>query len=180
MGLLEIMLKRRSIRKYTSEAITEENLKLIIQAGLLSASGKGKRPWRFVVVKDKELLNKLSESRIGAAKMLENADCAIVVLGDETASDTWIEDCSIALSNMHLMADSLGVGSCWIQGRLREQSEGVTTEEYVKNLIEIPDGFRLEAMLSLGMPEKQPKPHNLDELAADKVYKDKYGKLYFE
>lgn len=179
MGLLEIMLKRRSIRKYTDEPITEENLKLIIQAGLLSASGKAKRPWRFIVVRDKELLKKMSDSRIGAAKMLENAGAAIAVVGDEETSDTWIEDCSIAMSNMHLMADSLGVGSCWIQGRLREQSEGISTEEYIRNLLDIPDGFRLEAMLSLGMPEKQPKPHSLDELATEKVYRDKFGNQYF-
>lgn len=64
--------------------------------------------------------------------MLKEAQCAIVVIGDETEQDVWIEDCSVAMANMHLMASSLGIGSCWVQGRLRNADEK-TTEEYVRN-----------------------------------------------
>ena len=154
MDLLEIMRKRRSIRRYTGEKIPEEKLETILQAGLLSASGRAIRPWEFIVVQDKDTLQYLSDSRIGAAKMLQGADCAIVVIGDSEKTDVWIEDCSIAMAQMHLMADSLGVGSCWIQGRLRE-AEGKTTEEYVREKLEFPESFRLEAILSLGIPEAE-------------------------
>ena len=123
MDLLNVMQKRRSVRTYTEEAVTEEKLTCILQAGLLSASGKAIRPWEFIVVRNKEALKIMSQCRVTGSKMLASADCAIVVLGDEEKSDVWVEDCSVAMANMHLMADSLGVGSCWIQGRLREAPE---------------------------------------------------------
>ena len=82
--------------------------------------------------------------------MLKEAQCAIVVIGDETEQDVWIEDCSVAMANMHLMASSLGIGSCWVQGRLRNADEK-TTEEFVRERLGFPENYRLEAILtSLG------------------------------
>ena len=173
MELLEIMKNRRSIRKYTEERIPEEKLELVLQAGLLTPSGKRIRPWEFIVVRSKETLGAMSECRVGAAKMLAGADCGIVVIGDAEKTDVWTEDCSIAMSNMHLMADSLGIGSCWIQGRLREAPEG-TTEEYLRKLLGYPDNYKLEAILSLGMPADHPKPHSLEELETAKIHREKF------
>ena len=64
----------------------------------------------LIVVRNKETLQKMSGSRVGAAKMLENANAAIVVIADESKTDVWVEDCSIAMSNMHLAASTLGIG----------------------------------------------------------------------
>lgn len=174
MELLEIMKNRRSVRNYTGEPVTEEDLEKILGAGLLSASGRAIRPWEFIVVRNKATLKRMAGSRAMGAKMLENADCAVVVLGDEEKTDVWTEDCSIAMANMHLMADSLGVGSCWIQGRLREASDGRTTEAYLRELLGYPEHYRLEAMLSLGMPENHPEPHALEELLTEKVHWEKF------
>lgn len=174
MELIEIMKNRRSVRQYTQEAIPEEKLEKILQAGLLSASGRARRPWEFIVVRDKETLKKMSECRVGSAKMLEGADTAIVVIADPEKTDVWTEDCSIAMSNMHLMADSLGVGSCWIQGRLREAPDGRTTEEYLRELLQFPDGYKLEAILSLGIANKHPEPHSMEDLLMDKIHREKY------
>ena len=172
--LLEILLKRRSIRKYTGEAIPAEKLEEIINAGLLAESGRRICPWELIVVKDKDMLKKLSECREGAAKMLAGADAAIVVIADEEKTDVWIEDSSIVMANMHLMADHLEVGSCWIQGRLRKTPDGEITEEYLRNLLGYPKNFRLEAILSLGMYDVHPEPHSLSELKFEKVHYEKY------
>lgn len=174
MDLLEIMRKRRSVRTYTAEPVSEENLEKILKAGLLSASGRAIRPWEFIVIREKAALRKMAAARAMGAKMLEGADCAIVVLGDEEKTDVWTEDCSIAMANMHLMADSLGVGSCWIQGRLREASDGRTTEAYARELLGYPENYRLEAILSLGMPEQHPEARNLEELPMEKVHQEKW------
>lgn len=80
MEQLEIMRRRRSIRKYTQEPIAEDALRQILQAGLLSASSRAKQPWEFIAVKDRETLKRLSECRAGAAKMLAGAACAVVVI----------------------------------------------------------------------------------------------------
>ncbi len=172
--MLEIMQNRRSVRKYTDEPVSEESITQIIQAGLLSPTGHGYRPWQLIVVKDREKLLELSKCR-ASAKMLEGAGAAIVVLGDESISDTWIEDCSSVMTNMHLMADSLGVGSCWIQGRLRMKDEAETTEEYVRKLFGFPEHLRLEAILSLGMPDGHPARHELSELMMEKVHFERFS-----
>lgn len=173
MELLEVMRRRRSVRQYTGERIADEAVDMILKAGLLSPSGRGVRPWELIVVRDKEMLRELSKCRVGAAKMLEGADCAIIVVGDEEKTDVWVEDCSIAMSYMHLMADSLGVGSCWIQGRLRDAGEG-TTENYLRERIGFPEKFRLEAILSLGMPAGKPDARELAELPVEKVHWERF------
>ncbi len=174
MSLLEIMQKRHSVRRYTGETVSEENLTSILQAGLVSASSRSIRPWEMIVVKNKETLQKMSDCRVGSAKMLAGADAAIVVIAKESASDVWIEDCSIVMSNMHLMADSLGVGSCWIQGRLRTAPDGQTTEEYLRDILGYPADYRLEAILSLGMPQNHAPKTELSELSMDKVHWEKF------
>lgn len=174
MNLLEVMQNRHSIRTYTEDAIPKEALETILNAGLLSASGRAIRPWELIVVTKKETLKQLAACRTGAAAMLEHAAAAIVVIADPANSDTWIEDCSIVMANMHLMADSLGVGSCWIQGRLRESSNGQTTEEYVRTLLNIPEHFRLEAILSLGMPAKHTPKTELADLPQQKIHTETF------
>ena len=82
MDLLEIMLNRRSVRTYTGEKIEDEKLEMILKAGLAAPSGRGRRPWEFIVVRDKDTLACMSESRKCGAGMLTGADCAIVVVAD--------------------------------------------------------------------------------------------------
>lgn len=174
MDLLEMMRQRRSVRSYTSESISEENINKILEAGLLSASGRGIRPWELIVVRDKDTLHKMADSRDHGAKMLEEADAAVVVIADETKTDVWTEDCSIVMSNMHLMASALGTGSCWIQGRLRKSADGDSTEEYVRKLLGFPENYRLEATLSLGMAEKVPEPGKVTEELWKKVHRESF------
>lgn len=174
MELLEILQNRHSVRSYTDEKIQKEKLEKIIDAGLLSASGHGYRPWELIVVREKETLQQLSQARVGSAKMLEKADAAIIVIGDHEKSDTWVEDCSIVMANMHLMADSLGVGSCWIQGRNRETPSGQTTEAYVRSILGFPENYSLLAMLSLGMPAKHALKTELSKLPREKVHQGKF------
>ena len=174
MNLMEVFQHRRSVRKYTGEHIPEEALRQVLQAGLLSPSGRARRPWEFIVVRDRDMLNWLAQSRPSAG-MLSGADCAIVVLGDEDKTDTWPEDCSIAMSNMHLMADALGLGSCWIQGRIRNTQDGrQTMEDYLRQLLHFPEHCRLEAILSLGIPQSHPAPQNLASLEQEKIHLEQF------
>ena len=106
--------------------------------------------------------------------MLKEAQCAIVVIGDETEQDVWIEDCSVAMANMHLMASSLDIGSCWIQGRLRQAADGRSTHEFVANLLKVPAPYQLEAILSLGMPEAEAPRRPFDEALLGKVHEERF------
>ncbi len=174
MELIEILENRRSVRTYTGEPLSGEEIEMIVNAGLLSPSSRGKQSAEFIVVRDRETLKKLSECREGSAKMLAGAQCAIVVIGNESLTDVWTEDCSIAMSNMHLMADSLGLGSCWIQGRLRTAPDGRTTEEYVRECLGFPEDCRLEGILSIGRPQSKGEPRSVYSMSSERIHMEKY------
>ena len=175
MTLLEIMKHRRSVRKYTGEVIPEDKLQQILAAALLAPSGRARRPWEFIVVRNNETLTKLAACREHGAEMLAGADCAVVVFGDETKTDVWTEDCCNAMAHMYLMASSLGVGCCWIQGRLRKTADGLMTEDYVRDLLDVPSHYRLEAIMSLGVPAETPQPYDLEQLPWNKIHSEKFS-----
>ena len=170
MELLDMMLHRRSVRQYIPGEIPEEDLLKILQAGLLSASSKAIRPWELIVVRNPETLRALSGCRTAPVKMLQEGACAIAVVADAAKIDVWVEDCSIVMNNMHLMADALGYGSCWVQCRLREAIDGRSTEEYVRDILHFPESHHLEAILALGVIDTHPAPRTLDKLRMDKVH----------
>ena len=174
MELLELLRQRRSIRSYTQDAVPEALLEQILQAGLLSPTGHNARPWEFIVVQDKGVLNELSRCRTGAANMLLEADCAIVVAAEETKTDVWVEDCAVAMAYMHLMAESLGVGSCWVQVRQRQTAEEEPSGDFVRGLLRIPESYRVEAILSLGMPARHPAPHGAEELLTERIHRETF------
>ena len=166
MELLEILQKRRSVRKYTAENISQDKLEKILQAGLLAPSSRAIYPVELVAVRDKEMLSKLSECKAAGAAMLKDADAAIVVIGDTAKSDAWIEDCSITMTLMMLEATEQGVGNCWVQCRGRQTSEGASTEECVRALLSLPGNFGVLAILSLGMPAEELAPRELPDINA--------------
>ena len=99
MELMQAMMTRRSIRRYTDEKIPEEKLTRVLQAALLAPTSRDFRPCEFYVVEDRETLTALAGAKQAGAEMLKGAGAAIVVLADAVKSDTWIEDSSIALTS---------------------------------------------------------------------------------
>lgn len=173
-SLLELMLARRSVRKYSTDPIKDEKLETILRAGLLAPSGHSKYPLEFILVKDKETLEKMSHCRVGAAKMLTGAAAAIAVVADIEKSDVWVEDASVSMMGMHLMATELGLGSCWIQVRLREAEDGRSSEEYLRELLKFPSNYQCQAILSIGEAERPSKPHELSKLKVEKIHRETF------
>ena len=134
----ELMRHRRSIRKYTGEPVDPEQVRLILEAGLMAPAGKRKNPWHFVVVDEPEKLKALSETRAMGTSQIANAALAIAVVANPEDSDTWIEDLSIATIQMQLQCTDLGLGSVWCQMRMRENAEGVPAPYSVRQILEIP------------------------------------------
>ena len=99
---------------------------------------------------------------------------ANLLVADESRSDVWVEDSAIVMANMHLMASAIGVGSCWIQGRLREAIDGESTEDYLRCLLQFPSECRLEAILSLGIPDEEFPAKAPESLPFEKVHINKY------
>ena len=174
MDMLNLMLHRRSVRQYTDEVIPEEMLQKILYAGLAAASSKNRRPWEFVVIRECATLDALSDCRPGAANLLGKCNAAIVVCADAETVDVWVEDCASAMTQMHLMADLLGVGSCWLQIRQRKAADGRDTADIVREVLGIPGKYGVMSILTLGMPAVQPEPHTVDELLTSKIHRDRF------
>ncbi len=174
MEILDIFANRRSVRKYAQGSLEDEVLDKILKAGLLAPSGHARRPWEFILVRDKRMLEQLSGCRSSGANMLKQAAAAIVVIADEQKQDVWIEDCSVALGYMHLAASALNLGSCWVQVRLRAAADGRSCEEFLREALDFPPNFKAEAILALGVPQQRPNPHDLQKLNLSKIHKEKF------
>ena len=175
MGLLNTMQNRRSVRKYNTQPVTDEELNEVLSAALLAPNGKGLRPWEFVVIKNKDTLKELVNSRRGGAKMLETANVAVAVYSDSDKTDTYIEDSSIAMSYMLLAAAEQGLGSVWLQLRLRPSNQdGVSSEEFVNARLKAPANMKLEALLVLGHIDEQPEAQKLPSFPCDKVHSEQW------
>ncbi|WP_295722156.1 nitroreductase family protein [uncultured Methanobrevibacter sp.] len=168
MDLMDVMLKRRSVREYEEKEITKEQLNKILQAALLAPTSRNRKPCKFLVVSNKKTLKKLSQCKNTGAQFLEGCNKAVVVISDENIADTWIEDSSIALTYMHLMATNLGLGSCWVQMHLRDKN-GSDSEKLVCKALEINNKYRVVGIMALGVAKTIPDSHSLNELDNTKI-----------
>lgn len=163
---------RYSIRKYKDKPVEKELVDDILEAMLLSPSGKNKRPWEFLSIDDPSLIKSLAKSKKGGAHFLSQTPHVIMVLSLEEESDTWIEDASITLTIGHLKAHDLGLGSCWIQIRNRVNDQG-PSENYVRELLDLPKHIRVVGLLSIGYADEEVnRPKKVD---FDKVHYNTYG-----
>lgn len=163
-------MSRRSIRRYTPQEIPQDDVKLILEAALLAPTSKNSRAWQFIAVDDKATLAQLGECKPGTALAVGRATLAVVVAVDTTASEAWIEDCSVATSFMMLQAQDLGLGSCWVEVRGRQATDGTPSEEVVQEILGIPEHVTPVCILAMGYPDEVRKPVNPDKLKWGNVH----------
>jgi nitroreductase len=169
--MLDLLKSRRSIRKFKDEEIEKEKIEKILKAGLLAPSSRARRPWEFVAVSDKELLSKLSFSRAeGSSSFLAKAPLGIVIIADKELCDVWIEDASIATTIIQLTAHSLGLGSCWIQVRERNYDNITSSEDYIKEILNIPPKYAVLCMLAVGYADEEKLSYDENKLLYNKIH----------
>jgi len=147
MDAIEALRKRRSIRRYTDDAIPKADLETIVDAGRLAATGSNRQPWDFVIVTDRAMIAEFKAS--GA--WIASAGAVIVVVMD-TSSRWWIEDGAAAIENMLLASTALGYGSCWVEGDV------LLREEQFKILLDVPAEKRVMALIPIGVAAESPAP----------------------
>lgn len=145
MDALEAIRKRRSVRNYTGDPIPREDLETIVDAGRLAATGGNRQPWDFIVVTDREMIDRLKV----AAAWMEKAGAIIAVVMDP-ASRWWLEDGSAAVENILIASTALGYGSCWLEGYT------LPREDEFKELLGVPDEKRLLTLVPIGVPVEWP------------------------
>ncbi len=172
--MIDLLRTRRSIRKYTDKKIEPEKIEILKEALVRSPTSKNSKPWEFILIEDKEMLHKLSQSKPHGSSFLSGAALGIVICGDSKKSDVWIEDCSIASIIVQLAAQSLGLGNCWIQIRNRNYNDSKTSEEYILELLSIPKHIHVESIIAFGYPAKTRPGVPSGDLDFHKIKTDKF------
>ena len=174
MDFKDLVQQRRSHRKFTGEEVSAEDVKVILRAGLMAPTSKGQRAWQFVVVDDKQDLEKLCDAKDMGGQLIKGAALAIVVLGDPMQNDCWVEDGSIAAISMQYQIEDLGLGSCWVQMRGRGLSDGTTADTVIQGVLNIPENLSCLCVLAVGHKADERKPQNEDKLKWEQVHLEKY------
>ena len=174
---LDFVIRRRSIRKYLEKPVSDEDLNMILEAGRWAPSGTNIQPWKFVVIKNREILLQIFKKTMNFGLPLRTAQLGIAIVGnvsqyplikytkeerkreEDNIKDQCLMDCSLAAMNMMLMAWALNIGTCCV---------GFLDREYTKNLLAIDERDYLLYILALGhIKGNVPKPtkrKNLDEI----------------
>ena len=155
MSVLDIIKRRRSTRRYKDDEIPEEVLLRVMEAARLAPSGKNLQPWKFILVKDKDLKIRLAQAARGQM-FIARAPVIIVACGYPEQSyahmgnymKSWPIDVTIAIDHLMLQAEEEGLGTCWI---------GAFEEKSVKPLLNVPEDVRVLALTPLGYPDETPR-----------------------
>lgn len=170
----DLVQLRRSHRKFTTEEMNPDDLKMILRAALMSPTSKSQRAWQFIVVDDPVAIEKLADAKDMGSQFLKGAPLAIVVLGDPVQNDCWVEDGSIAAISMQYQAEELGYGTCWIQMRGRGLADGTTADTVIRGILNIPDNMNTLCVLVLGCKAEERKPQNEEKLKWENVHLNEY------
>jgi nitroreductase len=173
--MIDLLRQRRSIRKYTNQKIEAEKIKVLKEALLRSPSSKNKNPWEFIFINDKTIINQLQTCKAHGTTPLITAPLAVVICADERITDVWVEDCSIASVLLQLSAQSLGLGSCWIQIRNRLHSNEISAERYIQNILEVPEYMKILSVVSIGYPVEWREGKDFEELQFEKIKVNSYS-----
>jgi nitroreductase len=166
---IDLLRSRRSIRRFQNRPIEKEKIDVLLEAALRSPSSRGFNPWEFVVVTEPDMMERLSKAKPHGSSFLKHAPLAIVICADPGKSDVWVEDASIASIILHLAATDLGLGSCWIQIRLREHDAQQTAQAYVAGLLGLKKGMAVESIMAIGYAEEAKPGHPSASLLFEKV-----------
>ncbi|MFH1782439.1 MAG: nitroreductase family protein [Candidatus Omnitrophota bacterium] len=155
MEFFDVIRNRKSVREYSEKKIENELIEKIIDSGRVAATARNEQPWEFVATYDKKILTEIS-SFCPNGPFIKDANCLIALFSKDTKY--YIEDLSAATQNMLLAIEALGLGGCWIAGDKKDYTERV------RKIFNVPEGYKLVSMISVGYPKKPQGPKNKKEL----------------
>lgn len=164
--MLDLIKKRRSIRQYTDEPVSDADIKALLEAAMAAPSSDDRRPWEFIVVREKSLRQRLAQTHVWS-HMCADAPVVFIVCGDERCSKAWVEDTSAATENLLLAATELGLGAVWVGVHRDPQNE-----EYVRKVLGIPQELHVLCLVPVGHPAESKPPHT--KYNESKVHYDGY------
>ncbi len=169
MKTLDAILTRRSVRDFQTDPIAEQDLIVLLKAGMQAPSARNEQPWHFIVIDDPELLHSIPEFH-PHAEMLNQAPLAILVCSDrklETKRATWLQDCSAATQNILLAAHAKNLGAVWLG--IFPDADRVRG---IQELLSLPKDIRPVSLIALGHPRSVPVP--VDRYKEERVHRNKW------
>jgi len=152
----ELVLKRRSVRKYKSTPVTDDQILRVLETARIAPSAMHKQPWHFIVIKDEKTKKELAGRQGFAAQ----APVIIVAVGNaEESPNWWQNDVGIAFEHIILAAADQGLGTCWMGSMARDAE--------IKSILGIPDKMRVVAITPIGVPDEVSAPKqrkSIDEI----------------
>ena len=149
MKAMDAIVSRRSIRKYTSQAVSDEVVRELLSAAMSAPSAGNQQPWQFVVIRSRRILDQVPSVH-PYSQMIREAGLAILVCGDlqlETHAGFWVQDCSAATQNLLLAAHAKGLGAVWLGVYPREARVAG-----LRQLLGLPDHVIPLALVPVGYP----------------------------
>jgi nitroreductase len=171
--MLDLIRKRRTIRRFTQEDVSEEQVETLIEMAMCAPNRLDRQPWHFVITRNKVLHRQLADL-LRIHPYLEQAPVVIAVCGVPEVSPTWVMDVSAATENLLLAATAMGLGGAWIGSP--DTVIWNTCEQSLHDSLGIPANVRIPFLVVVGHPAEQPPPHGKhDRLVRTKVH---YGKWH--
>ncbi|MCA1797086.1 MAG: nitroreductase family protein [Desulfuromonadaceae bacterium] len=171
---LEVLRQRRSIRQFSPEPLSDAQIDQLKEIALRSPSSRSLMPWQFIFVSDKDKLRALGHSKPHGSAFLEQCALAVVICADPQRCDVWIEDCSVVATLLHLGAADMGLGSCWVQIRLRPHDDNSDAESYVRSELNIPEQMRVDMIVGIGHAAEEKAGHPQAELPAERIHLEQF------
>ena len=166
--ILDVIRRRRTIRKFTDQEVSREQIDLLLELAMCAPNRLNHQPWHFIVVQDKERQKEFADF-LRIHSYLEDASAVIVACAMPKASTTWTMDVSAAVENAMIGATALGLGTAWVGS-----PDTVTWnmfEEFVRDSLSIPIDVRVVALVAVGYPAEERSPHGKgDRFDVNKVH----------
>ena len=154
MEFIEVIQKRHSVRKFADRPVERELIDAVIDIARTAPSSRNSHSTAFMVVEDKDTLSAIAEMRDHGSAFVKGAAAAIVVMGDTSKTDIWVENASISATFIQLAATAMDLGSCWVHVRDRQRSKDDpskgTAEEYLRSLLGILPEYSVLCVIALG------------------------------
>lgn len=169
---IQTILSRKSVRHFTQEPVSREDIELILRAGMAAPSGVNAQPWAFLVIDDRKILDTLAE-KLPYAKMQREAPIGILVCGDMQKAlpaphqDLWPQDCAAATENILLAIESLGLGAVWTWAHGSESNVQI-----IRDVVSLPDNIEPFAYIPVGHPSGECRPK--DKFDASRIHWNRF------
>lgn len=166
---MDAILTRKSIRKYKDIEVSDEIVEDLLRAAMAAPSAGNEQPWEFIVLRDKEIMRKITEFH-PYSRMLLNTDVAIVVCGDEAKEKFkgyWVQDCSAASENILLAAEDKGLGAVWLG--VYPLEDRVSS---LKKVLNLPESVIPLSIIPVGYPDEQRNP--ADRFNKERIHYDRW------